>query len=1253
MSQLHIALLGMPEIRHNEQILTFPTRKTLALFLYLIVEGGMHSREKLATLFWPESDSAHSRGALRYTLAYLRAALREKANENTSHMHVERLSLGVDVHSALEVDCWRVHSAFLHAHSSSGKMQYQVHEQQSTILQLQAAVAYYRGPFLEGFSLGDAPAFDDWVGVQRNIWHQRLSTILNQLVQLQMDKGDLIAAVETASVWVAHDPLNELAYQQLMSIQAALGERDAALRTYTACQTLLARELNISPAEEITEMAERIRKGEGVHHTQPTVSPLLGHRSSFVSFVGPLIGRRDAYTMLTQQYHLVSQGQSQCVILEGEAGIGKTRLATDFLTWATTQGAEVLHGQAFESGGHLPYQPLVEALRTSLKKHENVLNELLSDVLLAELSHILPELRVRYPHVPPFTQDEVVARIRLFEAIMHLSRVLAKGKPLVLFIDDVHWTDAISLDVLQYLGRRWQEEQVAVLLLVSLRSEELYTRQAVTTWLSTIERSLPMTRLPLKRLSYEETVHLVQHVEDAHRKENKEVRTIPQVMPPQAHVKREETLSEWVFRETQGNPFYVLETLTALLDKGLLTSHPLTPGTWMHDFVIAVQQERTLHHFLPPRIEMVIRSRILSLTPTALKLLMAGAVLGDDFTFEQLCFVADVAEDIGLQALDEVVQRHVLCISDSGRDRMTPECYLFTHEKIRDVVYTEAGETRRRLFHQRAFLSLQVSGFPPATLAYHALRAKLAEPAFHLSIAAGEAAMQVFALQDAIAFYEQARQVATTLEDVTPQHTHRRIREQQHLFLRLGRAYELVVLWEQAKTVYQNMLTFAREVHDPGMEWKALTRLAVVLTQQAFDVNIVKLLLLQARQVATASGNVEGRAETAWHLAQLGGYARDLAAYIGQGEQALQVARDLGVIEQFVDGANGIALTNAQVQRWEETAVYQEEAITYAEEASQLYATLGEHIMEINTHCLLAAACVQGGRPQSALSAARTARALSVRIDNTWGRVYSTLPLSWSLQECGEYEQALEIAQEGVTSARTMDNRQLLCRNLAALGFVYEEALLQGENAYAAYQEALALNRTFPGQPYEEVLTAKLCAACILLDKWEEAYAYALEAIAARSKPVTLLTGATRWYETQALLRQGDVKHAQEDIQVFGRRIGENRRYRIPYLRSLAVLAQWQEEREKAVEHLQAATQLAEAIGVPSDQWQIDVALAELYHLNGKKELADWAFARAATVVRELTKKIRNESLRAHFLMTPQVQSLFVLTQKAMDDQCL
>lgn len=1250
MSQLHIALLGMPEIRHNEQILTFPTRKTLALFLYLIVEGGMHSREKLATLFWPESDSAHSRGALRYTLAYLRAALREKANENTSHMHVERLSLGVDMHSALEVDCWRVHSAFLHAHSSSGKMQYQVHEQQSTILQLQAAFACYRGPFLEGFSLGDAPAFDDWVGVQRNTWHQRLSTILNRLVQLQMDNGDLITAVENASAWVTHDPLNEIAYQQLMSIQVALGERDAALRTYTACQTLLARELNISPAEEITELAERIRRGEGIHHTQQTTFPSLGHHSSFV---GPLVGRRDAYTMLTQQYHQISQGQSHCVILEGEAGIGKTRLATDFLAWAMTQDAEVLYGQAFESGGHLPYQPLVEALRTSLKKHENVLDGLLSDVLLAELIRILPELRVHYPHVPSFTQDDAVARIRLFEAIMHLSRVLAMGKPLVLFIDDVHWTDAISLDVLQYLGRRWQEEQVAVLLLVSLRSEELHARQAVTTWLSTMERSLPMTRLPLKRLSYEETVHLVQQVEDAHQRENKEAKTIPQVMLSQAYVTREETLGEWVFRETQGNPFYVLETLTALLDKGLLTSHPLAPGTWMHDFAIAVQQERTLHHFLPPRIEMVIRSRILSLTPTALKLLMAGAVLGDDFTFEQLCFVADVAEDIGLQALDEVVQRHVLCIADLGRGQMTPECYLFTHEKIRDVVYTEAGETRRRLFHQRAFLSLQVSGFPPATLAYHALRAKLAEPAFHLSIAAGEAAMQVFALQDAIAFYEQARQVATALEDVTPQHTHRRILEQQHLFLRLGRTYELVVSWEQAKTVYQNMLTFAREVHNPGMECKALTRLAVVLTQQAFDVNLVKALLLQARQVATASGNVEGRAETAWHLAQLGGYARDLADYVGRGEQALQMAHNLGVIEQFVDGANGIALSNVQIQRWEEIAVHQEDAIAYAEEASQLYATLGDYIMEINTCCLLATACVQGGRPQPALSAARAAHALSVRIDNTWGRVYSTLPLSWSLQECGEYEQALEIAQEGVTKARTMDNRQLLCRNLAALGFVYEEALLQGENAYAAYQEALTLNRTFPGQPYEEVLTAKLCAACILLDKWEEAYAYALKAIAARSKPVTLLTGATRWYETQALLRQGDMKHAEEDIQIFGRRIGENKRYRIPYLRSLAVLAQWQGERENAVKHLQAAHQLAEAIGVPSDQWQIDVALGELYHLNGKKERADWFFARAAMIVRELTKKMRNGSLQAHFLLTPQVQSLFVLTQKAMDDQCL
>jgi predicted ATPase len=117
----------------------------------------------------------------------------------------------------------------------------------------------------------------------------------------------------------------------------------------------------------------------------------------------------------------------------GEAGIGKTRLASEFVAWAAAQGAEVLRGHAFELGRRLPYQPLVEALRTRLEA-ENAPEDLLEDLWLAELSRLLPELRLRYPDLPAPTQDEISGKLRLFEAGARLLLALAQRAPVVLLL---------------------------------------------------------------------------------------------------------------------------------------------------------------------------------------------------------------------------------------------------------------------------------------------------------------------------------------------------------------------------------------------------------------------------------------------------------------------------------------------------------------------------------------------------------------------------------------------------------------------------------------------------------------------------------------------------------------------------------------------------------------------------------------------------------------------------------------------------
>src|SRR5207302_10400358 len=193
----------------------------------------------------------------------------------------------------------------------------------------------------------------------------------------------------------------------------------------------------------------RRKEAHALHTTPGALSPVL-------LLDGPFLGRTTELSTLIKVYHTAQRGQTQVVLLEGEVGIGKTRLATEFLAWAEVEGADVLQGQAFETGGQLPYRPVIEALRPRIER-ENAPDDLLSDTWLAELVRLLPELGDRYPDLPAPRGDKSVAGHRLFEAVARLLQALAKRAPLVLFIHDVQWADTASLAVFHYLARSWSE----------------------------------------------------------------------------------------------------------------------------------------------------------------------------------------------------------------------------------------------------------------------------------------------------------------------------------------------------------------------------------------------------------------------------------------------------------------------------------------------------------------------------------------------------------------------------------------------------------------------------------------------------------------------------------------------------------------------------------------------------------------------------------------------------------------------------
>jgi predicted ATPase len=190
------------------------------------------------------------------------------------------------------------------------------------------------------------------------------------------------------------------------------------------------------------------------------------------------VGRGREVLQLRRAFGRARGGEPQVVVLEGEAGIGKTRLAHEFLAWAAIQGADVLRGLGFETILDLPFSSLIEALRSRLER-ENAPDDLLDDPWLAELAQLLPELRVRYPDLPPAISDPSLGRQQLFEAVTRLVKGLAARRPVVVFHDDWHWSDTSSRDLMRYALRRWSEGHDRVLVILAVSAERLGSNRAL------------------------------------------------------------------------------------------------------------------------------------------------------------------------------------------------------------------------------------------------------------------------------------------------------------------------------------------------------------------------------------------------------------------------------------------------------------------------------------------------------------------------------------------------------------------------------------------------------------------------------------------------------------------------------------------------------------------------------------------------------------------------------------------------------
>jgi tetratricopeptide (TPR) repeat protein len=1033
---------------------------------------------------------------------------------------------------------------------------------------------------------------------------------------------EINAAVASAARWVGRAPLSEAAYRRLMAAQALAGDRPAALQTYAQCRAMLQEELGVQPARETAVLAEnishdRLSGGPGEAAARPAlVTPFRPDRHELRL---PFEGRAEEHSQLAAAFRQASQGGARVVALIGAAGVGKTCLLNAFQEWVVldSPGVEIWRGRAFEMGGHLPYQPIIEALRLRLEQ-ENAPEDLLEDVWLAELSQLMPELRARYPDLPaPISGDASFVRARLFSAVAALGSALAARNPAVFILDDLQWADADMRDMLHYLAQRWAESGTPILVLLSIRQESFAADVRLREWLGQLGRDVPLTRLLIDALSGTAVRQLVRRL-----------------AAPDADQEVSNEFGAWLWAETGGLPFFIEALLQMLAERGILAVKE-TEGRLRYDFsAVLTQVKSTGRIAVPPGVREAILARLERLPEEAAALLLAAAVLGRECGFETLCRIADIAEADALKAITTLLNGRFLAENHAAR-----RPYILTHDYIREVVYSASHAAQRRVFHRRALIALEAERASAAECAYHALACMLDEPALRFSLAAGDEALRACAMDECLAHYDRAHEAARRMLDAGTAIASQSL---LGLYRNRGRALEVAEDYPEAMENYQEMLELGTAREDRALELAALIAMCITYAGVTPLFN-----LKRARELGQAalelSRTLEDRAAEAgalWGmmLVELYSSNADGQRIMAYGEQSLAIARQLGLKEQV--GNVLIMLC------WGYFAQKQVKAARQAnQEAQDIWRALG------NTPKLLECYSMQEwilngvGDHEGGLAAAAEALRLSRSIGNR-SEQSMALFFTVAIQTIqGQFGQALANIESAMALSENLDNpfsKQTPYALLQSL-YLYAGALDQAERwadkLYALRESMMSVSQTrfLTGIARVKIACGKLDQARAILDQvldgfnWNSSWSHEITSIAIADAYLQLALGSpelvfTRW---------------QDQVQQF-RVAGFHRDLATElWLRGKAHLAL--EDVDQAREALLEARAIAEGKGERTILWQILATLSELEEGCGDRQAAKKLRDQAREVIENIAENAGE--LRDAFLAQPEVAAILAECQ--------
>ena len=693
MAGFALTLFGPPHVSVEGRPAGQLSAKALGLLAYLALEPGPHRRETLASLLWGESGDDAARTSLRQAILHLREVLGDAICADRTSVTIKG-----------PVDCDV--TAFLAAVRAEPRK----------------AVEYDVPRFFGEISVRGAPSFDEWLEHTRGRLLRKYQDVLRSAAREAVARSRWREAMELAERWLVSDQFAEEAMGVLMESLYCQGSRATALARYRDFRDTLKAEIGAAPGDALVDLARQLELAAGMADAADEAPPP-------VRFEADLVGRETHWNELTQALHAAKSDGPQVVLLEGEPGIGKTRLAEEFIRWAIAHGTTVLRGQGYQSTEEAPFGSIAGALRAGLAAPG------LSGTdpeWLAEVSRLVPELNRRFPGLQPVSIGAGgLERLRLFEAVAQVLLALTAERPTILFLDDLQWCDAESCAMMTFLVHRL--EHVPLVFLATITAGEM-------------SRDLPARQLvaDLAARSRCRSVGVTPLTED---EVWRLVRQLGNIRTPTGARR----FARRLYEVSDGNPFQVIEITKMLFAEGLLAVTPVS-REWVIPAEADAQSFGRIE--IPRSVRDALSARISRLPYELRDLLSSIAAAGRPVRTEVLSRVLGFSRLRVAALADALVERHLVDEADGS--------YETAHPLIGQFVRSDLTTARRTELHRALSLALEETARPErlkelsGEIAWHAERGRDDERAFRFAIMAAENARERLGFEEALAWLNLA-----------------------------------------------------------------------------------------------------------------------------------------------------------------------------------------------------------------------------------------------------------------------------------------------------------------------------------------------------------------------------------------------------------------------------------------------------------------------------------------------------------------